>query len=91
MNFIVHKLVLNKLKNLTVDEILEQSRAYQVPLTPSQASQIVQFLRQNRLDPFKENDRLQMLRALAQITDTQTAQKTHQIFLQLAKEHGIQL
>ncbi|PAD39211.1 DUF2624 domain-containing protein [Terribacillus sp. 7520-G] len=91
MNFIVHKLVLNKLKNLTVDEILEQSRAYQVPLTPSQASQIVQFLRQNRLDPFKENDRLQMLKALAQITDTQTAQKTHQIFLQLAKEHGIQL
>ncbi|AIF66816.1 DUF2624 domain-containing protein [Terribacillus saccharophilus] len=91
MNFIVHKLVLNKLRNLTVDEILEHSQEYQVPLSPVQASQIVQFLRQNRLDPFKEDDRLQMLKALAQITDTQTAQKTHQIFLQLAKEHGIKL
>ncbi|MFP7493615.1 DUF2624 family protein [Terribacillus saccharophilus] len=91
MNFIVHKLVLNKLRNLTVEEIMEQSQAYQVHLTPQQASQIVQFLRQNKLDPFKESDRLQMLKALAQITDTQTAQKTHQIFLQLAKEHGIKL
>jgi two-component SAPR family response regulator len=91
MNFIVHKLVLNKLRNLTVEEIMEQSQAYQVQLTQQQASQIVQFLRQNKLDPFKEADRMQMLKALAQITDAETAQKTHQIFLQLAKEHGIKL
>ncbi|QXE00445.1 Protein of unknown function [Terribacillus aidingensis] len=91
MNFIVHKLVLNKLRNLTVEEIMEQSQAYQVQLTQLQASQIVQFLRQNKLDPFKEADRMQMLKALAQITDAETAQKTHQIFLQLAKEHGIKL
>jgi LPS O-antigen subunit length determinant protein (WzzB/FepE family) len=91
MNFIVHKLVLNKLRNLSVEEIMEQSQAYQVQLTQLQASQIVQFLRQNKLDPFKEADRMQMLKALAQITDRETAQKTHQIFLQLAKEHGIKL
>ncbi|WP_077308628.1 DUF2624 family protein [Terribacillus halophilus] len=91
MNFIVHKLVLNKLRNLSVEEIMEQSQAYQVQLTQLQASQIVQFLRQNKLDPFKEADRMQMLKALAQITDRETAKKTHQIFLQLAKEHGIKL
>ncbi|MDL4841526.1 DUF2624 family protein [Aquibacillus rhizosphaerae] len=90
MNSFMQQMAVKKLKKISVDELLNYSKQYEIPLTKKQAQQITSYLGKTQLDPFEEKDRLQMFKKLAQLTDIKTAQKTQRLFSKLIKEYGVE-
>ncbi|MCD5323595.1 MULTISPECIES: DUF2624 domain-containing protein [Pontibacillus] len=85
----ISQVVKQKIQNLSVHDLLEQSRQFNVPLTKAQATEIVSFLKSSNLNPLDEKDRMKALKKLAQITDPKTAQKVNKIFQEMIKENGL--
>lgn len=85
----ISQVVKQKIQNLSVHDLLEQSRQFNVPLTKAQATEIVYFLKSSNLNPLDEKDRMKALKKLAQITDPKTAQKVNKIFQEMIKENGL--
>ncbi|GGD04657.1 hypothetical protein GCM10011389_10240 [Pontibacillus salipaludis] len=89
MKKVISQVVKQKIRDLSVHDLLEQSRQFNVPLTKSQATEIVAFLKNSNLNPLDEKDRMKALKKLAQITDPKTAQKVNKIFQEMIKENGL--
>ncbi|MDC3413370.1 DUF2624 domain-containing protein [Aquibacillus sp. 3ASR75-11] len=86
----LQQIVKKKLKQVSSTELLSYSKEYNIALTKKQAKEISAYLKQTKLDPFNENDRMKMFKKLAKITDIQTAQKAQKIFHKLIKEYGVE-
>ncbi|KGX85329.1 DUF2624 domain-containing protein [Pontibacillus marinus] len=89
MKNMIKQVVKQKLKTLTVDELISYANTYNVSITPKQGEQIIAFLKETDLNPLDEQDRMKALKKLAQITDPQTAQKVNKIFHGIIKENGL--
>lgn len=79
-----------KIKNLSVSELLDYAQQYQISITTAQANHIVQFLQSTNLNPLLQTDRMKMFRALAEITDLNTAKQTQRLFNELIKQYGVE-
>ncbi|MCZ0704044.1 uncharacterized protein YcbK (DUF882 family) [Natronobacillus azotifigens] len=90
MQAFFQQMMMNKLNNLSTNELLHYATTYQIPISQKQANEIVQFLRTNKLNPTVESDRVRMFKQLEQITDKQTAQQAEMLFHQLIKQYGVE-
>lgn len=90
MSFFIKELVKNKLKQITSDELLHYANNYNFSITNKQAQQITQFLKNNKLDPFKKRDREQMFNQLEYITDKQTSDNARVLLEHIIKTNGLE-
>ncbi|WP_407638515.1 DUF2624 domain-containing protein [Bacillus alveayuensis] len=79
------KIVNQKLNNLQYDELLSYANQYEIPLTESQAKQIVKVIKGKNLNIFDDKERLNLLKLVAKITSPDVAQKVNQLFLEFVK------
>ncbi|MFG6121465.1 DUF2624 family protein [Thalassobacillus sp. B23F22_16] len=82
-------IVTQKLKQLTVKDIIKYSNMYQIDISRQEAEDIIKELKSNKLNPLDSNERLMMLKKLAAITSRDTANKVNRILNQIAKEYGV--
>lgn len=90
MSLFIKEFAKRKLKQLNHADLLKYSAEYGFSITDKQADHIVNYLRNNDFDPFKARERERMLEDLAQITDTETAEKANQLFNELIKSYGLE-
>ncbi|WP_053219156.1 DUF2624 domain-containing protein [Virgibacillus senegalensis] len=89
MNNMVKKMVLNKLKQVSTEDLLHYSKQYDIPVTKKQAEQITAYLKKADFDPFSEKEQMTFFKKLAKITNVETARKANKLFKQLTKEYGV--
>lgn len=90
MSGLLKEIILSKMKNLSTEEIISNAKKNGFSITEKEAEQINNYLRRNRVDPFKEKDRKKMLQELAKITDKNTAKKANRLFKELIKQYGLE-
>lgn len=89
MSIFIKVLVKNKLKQLTIKELLHYGEQYGFSLSKTEAQHIVTYLKQNTVDPFDVNDRNKMFGELEKITNTDTAKKAQILFKELIHSYGL--
>ncbi len=87
---IIQQMVKQKVNQLTTTELIQYGKQYGFTLTKAEAEKILKYIRSKSLDPFKEEDRLKLLKKIAQITDDQTAKKAHKLFKDMIKQYGME-
>ncbi|MCA0970062.1 DUF2624 domain-containing protein [Halobacillus litoralis] len=83
------QLVTQKLKSLTVREVLEYSKKYNISISKPEAEAIVTALKKNKENPFDPEGRKKMLKKLAAITSNDTARSVNKLLKKLAHEYGV--
>lgn len=89
MSILFKELINQRLRKLTVPELLDYSKQYGFSLDKRQAKEIVSYLKTNNINPFTKKEREKMLRQLAAITDEETADQANRLFTQLIKSYGL--
>ncbi|MCP8616883.1 DUF2624 domain-containing protein [Salirhabdus salicampi] len=89
MKKIIKQMVQQKIKELTVEELISYSEQYDFSLTEKQAKAIIHYIKTKDLDPFNEKDRYKLLKKVASVTDEETAQKAYKLFKDLTKQYGV--
>ncbi|MBM7543218.1 DUF2624 family protein [Amphibacillus cookii] len=89
MNPVMKQLIRNKLAQLTPKELQTYAQIYGVELSGSQASQIVNLLKEQQFDPFIKEDLSRMFDKLEKITDRQTVNKAKTILNQLIQQYDV--
>ncbi|UOQ42501.1 DUF2624 domain-containing protein [Halobacillus salinarum] len=87
---VLQQIITQKLKQLTVNELMQYSQKYNIPITKEEAAQIIKALKKNKENPFEKEGRKRMLNQLAAITSKDTAKKVNQLLKKLAKEYGVE-
>ncbi|ELK45468.1 UNVERIFIED_CONTAM: DUF2624 domain-containing protein [Halobacillus marinus] len=90
MKHVAQQFIAQKLKEMTVDDLLSYSRKYGIPITRQEAEKIVKELRKSKENPFDPEDRKRMLGKLAKITSKETALSVHRLLKKVAKEYGVE-
>ncbi|MFC4404199.1 DUF2624 family protein [Gracilibacillus xinjiangensis] len=90
MNGFKKMILLRKLQSIDADTLYHYAKQYGITISTDQAEKISDHLKNNNYDPTKTNDRMKMLKKLAEITDLKTAQKCQQLFQKLIKEYGLE-
>ncbi|MGP4074425.1 DUF2624 domain-containing protein [Halobacillus sp. K22] len=89
MKHVAQQFVMQKLKQLTVHDLITYSKQYKIPISKSEAELIVKALKKNKENPFDPNGRKRMLTKLASITSIDTAHSVNRLLMELAKEYGV--
>lgn len=90
MSHFLKEIFYNKLKTIASDDIISYGQQYGFQLTKKQAQAIIHYVQTHSPDPFHSEERAAMLRALAEITDTETAKKANHLFWQAVKAYGLE-
>ncbi|WP_163581178.1 DUF2624 family protein [Gracilibacillus saliphilus] len=90
MNGLTKQIMLSKMRKISAKEITSYAKKYHIAITEDQAKLISDHLKRSNYDPTNPEDRAQMLRKLAQITDIKTAKACQQLFHKLIKEYGVE-
>lgn len=84
MNFL-QKIVINKVNNLSVAELLQLAKQYHISINTTQANAIVKLINGQNINIYDDVERAQLLKKIANITSPKTAQEVSQIFNQFIK------
>ncbi|WP_181350128.1 DUF2624 domain-containing protein [Thalassobacillus sp. CUG 92003] len=84
------QIITQKLRSLTVDELLTYSKRYNVSISKKEAQHIVQALKSSKEDPFDPKERHIMLKKLASITSPETARQVNRLLHKFAKAYGVE-
>jgi len=82
---LIKQLVNKKLNHISTKELLKYSKEYDVPITTAQADQIVGLMKGKNINIYDNDERLALLKQIAQVTSTATAQQVNTLFQQLLK------
>ncbi|MBD1382128.1 DUF2624 domain-containing protein [Metabacillus arenae] len=74
------KIIQQKLNNITVDELMQYAKQYQIAINQQQAADIVQLMRGKNINIFKNEERTKLLKEIAKITSPAVAQEVNQLF-----------
>ncbi|SET60943.1 Protein of unknown function [Oceanobacillus limi] len=86
----IKAIVINKMKQLTTEDIYKYGREYGFSITKQEATNISDYLKKNKIDPFDKQDHKKMLQELARITDKETAKKANRLFKEMIKAYGLE-
>lgn len=89
MKNMAQQFITQKLRELTVKEVLEYSKKYNISVSKSEAEAIVKALKKNKENPFDPDGRKKMLKKLASLTSKDTARSVHQLLVKMANEYGV--
>lgn len=90
MSEIIKHIVLNKLYQLTPDELLVYSKQYGFHISKMEAEQLIQYIKKERLNPFSSTDRMKMFHEISKQLGTDVANKAQRLFTQLIKQNGLE-
>ncbi|MEN2765969.1 DUF2624 domain-containing protein [Ornithinibacillus xuwenensis] len=90
MSFFIKQLILNKMRQLSPEEVLEYGKKYGFSISRQQAQDIASYVRRNNINPFDKRERKKMFNDLSQITNPETANKANQLFHELIKSYGLE-
>jgi hypothetical protein len=90
MSIFIKQIILNKMKQITPDDVFHYSQEYGFSISRQQAQEISNYVRKNRVNPFERTEREKMLKDLSEITDRETALKANQLFQELIKSYGLE-
>lgn len=82
---LIKQLVNKKLNHISTKELLKYSKEYDVPITTAQADQIVGLMKGKNINIYDNDERLALLKQIAQVTSPATAQQVNTLFQQLLK------
>lgn len=71
---LIKQLVNKKLNHISTKELLKYSKEYDVPITTAQADQIVGLMKGKNINIYDNDERLALLKQIAQVTSPATAQ-----------------
>ncbi|MCM3738721.1 DUF2624 domain-containing protein [Oceanobacillus luteolus] len=90
MSFFIKEIVKNRLRQLTVNELLHYAGEYGFSITREEAHHILHYLQSSDLDIFSKQAMDEAYVKLAEITDQQTASKAKLLFEQIVKSYGLE-
>lgn len=90
MSFFIKQMVNNKIRQLTVDELLYYSKQYQFTLSEEQAQRIIHYLKNNQLDLFLKSNHPKIFQDLALITDQSTASQAQRLLYEIIRSYGLE-
>lgn len=70
---LIKQLVNKKLNHISTKELLKYSKEYDVPITTAQADQIVGLMKGKNINIYDNDERLALLKQIAQVTSPATA------------------
>lgn len=82
---LIQQFVNKKINNMTSKELLKYSKEYGVPITGEQADKIVTLIQGKHINIYDVQERLQLLKQIAQVTSPVTAQQINTLFQKLIK------
>ncbi len=85
---IYQRIVNQKIKTITVDELLSYSKQYDISLTKPQAQKAIGYLRtkaDKKIDIFDPTERKKLLKEIAKVTSPEVARQLNSLFLQFTK------
>lgn len=80
---IVQQIVNKKVNNITPKELLKYSKQYNIPITDQQAHTLVSVIRQQAVNIYNLEERRNLIKQIAQVTDRETARRVNELFQQL--------
>jgi hypothetical protein len=85
---IYQKIVNQKIKTITVDELLSYSKQYDIPLTKPMAQKAITYLKSKNsvnVDIFNPIERKKLLKEIAKVTSPDVARELNKLFLKFTK------
>ncbi|SFI47041.1 MULTISPECIES: DUF2624 domain-containing protein [unclassified Bacillus (in: firmicutes)] len=82
---LIQQFVNKKINNMTSKELLKYSKEYGVPIAGEQADKIVTLIQGKHINIYDVQERLQLLKQIAQVTSPATAQQINTLFQKLIK------
>lgn len=82
------QIVNQKIKTITVDELLSYSKQYDIPLTKPQAQKAIKYLKSKadvKVDIFDANERKKLLKEIAKVTSPEVARELNKLFIKFTK------
>ncbi|MED3725354.1 DUF2624 domain-containing protein [Priestia filamentosa] len=80
---IFKQIVNNKINRMSVKELMQYSKKYDVSLTDAQAATLVNIMKEKKVDIFNVEERKELIKKIARVTDQQTARKINQLIQEL--------
>ncbi|MBZ5749766.1 MULTISPECIES: DUF2624 domain-containing protein [Metabacillus] len=74
------KIINQKLNNISVEELMQYAKQFNVTIDRAQAIQVVKAMQGQNINIFNMTERKQLLAKIARITSPETAQQVNQIF-----------
>lgn len=90
MSFIFKEIIRNRLRNLSVEELLHYGKQYGFSISREEATHILHFIRTSNFDIFSKQAIDEAYDKIADITNTQTANKAKALFENLIKSYGLE-
>jgi hypothetical protein len=90
MSIFIKQMIINKMRQITTNDVLNYSKKYGFSINKEQAQAISNYVRKKRVNPFDKREREKMLQDLTDITDRGTALKANKLFHELIKSHGLE-
>jgi hypothetical protein len=90
MSIFIKQMIINKMRQITPEDVLIYSQKYGFVISREQAIEISKYVRRKKLNPFDKREREKMLKDLSEITDRNTAIKANKLFYELIKSYGLE-
>ncbi|AOZ90015.1 tRNA methyltransferase [Bacillus xiamenensis] len=79
---LIQKIVLQRLNQITANDLLRYAKQYGVSLTSSQAAEVAKLMNGKNVNIFNDAERSRLLKQVEAITSKQTAQTVNDLFNQ---------
>lgn len=79
---LIQKIVLQRLNQITANDLLKYAKQYGVSLTSSQAAEVAKLMNGKNVNIFNDAERSRLLKQVEAITSKQTAQTVNDLFNQ---------
>lgn len=79
---LIQKIVLQRLNQITANDLLRYAKQYGVSLTSNQATEVAKLMNGKNVNIFNDAERNQLLKQVEAITSKQTAQTVNDLFNQ---------
>jgi hypothetical protein len=77
----MQQMVNHKVNNLSVSELMSLSKKYNMNITQQHATQILTILREQHVNIFNPQERIQLLKRIEKVVGRQTAQQINKLFM----------
>ncbi len=79
---LIQKIVLQRLNQITANDLLRYAKQYGVSLTSTQAAEVAKLMNGKNVNIFNDAERSRLLKQVEAITSKQTAQTVNDLFNQ---------
>ncbi|XLG15086.1 DUF2624 domain-containing protein [Bacillus velezensis] len=81
---LIQRIILQRLNQVTADDLLKYSKQYGISITRSQAADVAALMHGKNINIFDDQERLRLLKKVETITSKETARKVDELFNQFS-------